>query len=108
MKKIQLAFSLLSGLSFLGFTFKNNKDEAKDYLNIPGPLTFEKMDYNFVWSSHPSENYYKQEYIPKGDNVENFTKMVLIDAIVSDSLKVEDAVTAKVSELETRKKTDAV
>ncbi|RTL59380.1 MAG: hypothetical protein EKK37_12680 [Sphingobacteriales bacterium] len=92
-------FLFLTGLLFFGFTPKNNQDEVKDYLNVPGPLTFDKTDYNLTWSSHPSDIYYMQEYIPKGDNIDKFKNMVLLNVIASDSLKLEAVVALKLAEL---------
>jgi hypothetical protein len=99
MKKIQSTFLLLSGLLLFSFTFKGNKDEVKDYFNMPCPLTLGKTDYNLAWSSHPADNYYMQEYVPKDDKVDNFKNMILLNVIVSDSLKLEDVVAMKLAEL---------
>lgn len=99
MKNLQKTFLSLVGLLLFSFTLKNNKDEVKDYFNIPGPLTFDKTDYNLAWSSHPADNYYMQEYVPKDENVDNFKNMILINVIVSDSLKLEDVVANKLAEL---------
>jgi hypothetical protein len=108
MKKTQLILLLSIGLSFFGFRFKNNKADVKDYLNVPGPLMFDNANYNLAWSSHPNANYYMQEYIPQGDNLDNFNKMVLINLIVSDSIKLDDVVTAKISELTEMQKKNPV
>jgi hypothetical protein len=108
MKTTRLILLLLTGSLFLGFI--NYKDQAatKDYLNIPGPIKFRGITYNLTWSAHPTDNYYKQEYIPVNDTVEHFNKMILIDAIVSDTLSVVDAVRAEAAELDARKATDPV
>jgi hypothetical protein len=99
MKKIRSTLLLLIALSFFCFTFKNNKDDIKDYLNVPGPLLFDNTHYDLAWSSHPSNNYYAQEYIPEGDNIDNFNKMILINVIVSDSLKQDDVVASEIADL---------
>ncbi|MEP6466008.1 MAG: hypothetical protein ABJB05_06865 [Parafilimonas sp.] len=107
MKKSQSILVLLTGLLFFGFTFKD-KDEIKDYLNVPGPLTFDNTNYNLAWSSHSADNYYIQEYIPQGDNLDSFNKMVLINVIISDSIKLNEVVAAKISELTEMQKKNPV
>ena len=108
MKKAQSTLLLLIGLLFFGFTFKDKEDEVKDYLNVPGPIIFDKTNYNLAWSSHPADNYYIQEYIPQDENIDNFNKMVLINAIVSDSIKLDEFVAAKISELSKMQKENPV
>lgn len=100
MKRIHSIFLLLSVLLLLAFTsFRDNKNEIRDYFNIPGPLSFDKADYNLAWTSHPADNYYVQEYLPQDEKVDNFKNMLLLNVIVSDSLKSEDLVAAKLAEL---------
>jgi hypothetical protein len=108
MKTTQPILLFLIGYLFLGFINYKDPNTTKDYLNIPGPVKFQDITYNLTWSSHPTNNYYKQEYIPAKDTVEHFNKMILIDAIVSDTLSVVDAVRAEVAELDARKATDPV
>jgi len=93
-------------LLFINFAYKPT--ETKDHLNVAGPLAFDGVNYNLAWTSHPADNYYMQEYIPTGDNINTYNTMLLLNAIVSPSLTIKDAVTAKISELDVRKKTDAV
>jgi len=78
-----------------------------NYLNISGPLSFLNTSYNLVWSSHPSATYYKQEYIPTGDNVEKFSKMILMEVLVGDS-KPFDLASAKIAELKKLKETNPI
>jgi hypothetical protein len=61
----------------------------------------------FAWSAHPSPSYYIQEYVPKSEKVERYTKMVVVQALL-DSVKLEQLVARQISLLEARKKTDAV
>jgi hypothetical protein len=107
MKRTFIFFLLFSALFFFGFNFKDKDDQAKDYLNVPGPIKFDNVSYNLAWSANPVENYYKQEYITKGDSLERFNKMVLID-VLEDTLQVKDLVYMKINSLEKRKKEDAV
>jgi hypothetical protein len=81
--------------------------EVINYFNIPTNLTFNYIDYQLAWSSHPNEQYYKQEYVAKEDNIEHFDNMVLIDFVITD-LPVIDVVRTKAAELTKRKKTDEI
>ncbi|HMJ48101.1 MAG TPA: hypothetical protein VK498_12280, partial [Ferruginibacter sp.] len=85
-----MLFLLLPGLFLLSFSFRNKSDEIKDSLNLPGPLTFNKTDYILAWSSHPTSNYYKQEYLPKGDDIDNYKKLIIVDVIISDSINLQN------------------
>jgi hypothetical protein len=78
-----------------------------DYLTVPGPIVFESKSYNLVWSSHPSANFYKQEYLAKGDTITKFKTMVMLD-VMTTNMKVKDIVATKVSELKKMKETNPV
>jgi hypothetical protein len=69
-----------------------------DYLQVPGPLLFEKTAYHLVWTSHPTATIYKQEYIATGDDPARYKTMILLDLLLG-SVPVKDIVEAKVSEL---------
>ena len=49
--------------------------EAIDYLNVGKTLKFGKQKYSLAWSSHPADNYYIQEWLPKGENFDNYSQM---------------------------------
>lgn len=77
-----------------------------DYITVPGPIQFANDNYFLAWSAKPTDNYYKQEYLPKGDSVNHYNKMVLID-VLYDTSKPRDLVYYKLNALAKRKKTDA-
>ena len=85
-------------LLFTPFVFYKSSKEMKDYLGIPGPVSFNNKSYSLSWSSHPAPNFYKHEYIGKGDEVEKFHDMILID-VMTGNLQLKDIVTAKIEEL---------
>jgi hypothetical protein len=91
----------------LGNTNPIHNNQAKDYLDIPGPIKYDKIEYNLAWSAMPEKNYIKQEYIPSGHTTDDFNKMILIEALVTNN-NVEDIVKIKLMELEKRKKVDPV
>jgi hypothetical protein len=80
---------------------------AIDYMHIPGPILFDNETYYLAWSSRPVDNYYKQEYIAKGDSLEHFKRLVLLD-VLEDTVKPADLVYLKIKDLNKRKKTDLV
>lgn len=72
--------------------------KTADYLKVPGPIIFDNQSYSLSWSSHPATNFYKQEYIVKGDNPDRFKTMVLTDVITGES-DLKKVVNAKIAEL---------
>jgi len=86
-------------------SFTNLSDEPTDRIGVPGPLTFNKTVFNLSWTSKPTDNYYIQEYLPKGENPDRFTQMLSIFLLAGDT-KLQDVVQQKIKELDTRKKTD--
>jgi len=94
-------------LFMASFVPGGDQQKVKDYLHIPGPVEFNKIKYDLSWSSHPSATYYKQEYVPAGQTVEKFTKMIMIEAVTGDFV-LQNLVKAKTAELDQRKSADAV
>jgi len=92
---------LLTTLSF-GQTTK-----PIEYLGVGGQLTFDKTSYYLAWTSHPVDNYFKQEYLAKGDTIEKFKKLVLLE-IITGKTKLKDVVATKVSELKKMKASNPV
>ena len=90
-------------VSFIAMKFPG----IMDYLSVGKQLNFNGAKYDLKWSSHPSENYYKQEYLKQGEELGSYHNMILVETI-EGNLKVKDALNTKASELETRKKWDFV
>lgn len=105
MKKISSACLIFSTLFLFSFM---NHTAVKEYLGVPGPLSFDGASYEMAWSSHPSPNYFKQEYVVKGDDVNHFSKMLMVEVLLADNLQPKDLVSQKMAELEQRKKADAM
>jgi hypothetical protein len=80
------------------------QDEA---LGIPGPIVFEETAFELAWTSHPSDTYYKQEYLPAGEAVENYSQMLMID-ILTVGANPESAAADMIAGLEQRKGSDPV
>jgi hypothetical protein len=73
-----------------------------NYLSTPVNLTFNNTVYGLSWTSHPASNYYKQEYIQKGEKSEKFSSMLMIE-LLNSKVNVKDAAANKISELERMK-----
>lgn len=104
MKKIHI--SLIAVLTCLLLS-QSSIAQVKNYYNISDTLTFNDLNYQLSWSSHPNENFYKHEYLLKGEDPNHFNSMALLDFIEGDAT-LEDAVNAQVQILIKRKKSDPI
>jgi hypothetical protein len=87
--------------------FAQSSKQVSEYLSVPGPIVFDGKSYNLIWSSHPAANFYKQEYIVKGDNVNKFKSMILMDVITGET-NIKNVVGNKASELQKMKQSNPV
>lgn len=81
--------------------------KVEDYLHLGDKYRFDNKDYKLVWSSHPMDNFYKQEYILSNENVEKYTRMIMIDFLEGD-LTPKDAISNNVNNLENSKKQNPI
>lgn len=79
------------------------QNKITDYLNVPGPIIIGSKVYNLTWSSHPNENYFKQEYLSSNENIEKYNTLVLVE-FVRGNFDIKDVINQKVTELEEMKK----
>ena len=84
-----------------------NSQNVENYLETEKTIKFDNQNYDLVWSSHPNEVYYKQEYLTKEQTVEKFKSMVTIDFLKGE-FKVKDLVNQKIQELEKAKKSNPI
>ncbi|TQD34020.1 hypothetical protein [Haloflavibacter putidus] len=84
-----------------------NSQNVENYLEADKTIKFDNQNYNLVWSSHPNEVYYKQEYLTKEQTLEKFKSMVTIDFLKGE-FKVKDLVNQKIQELENAKKSNPI
>ena len=63
----------------------------EDALGVPGPIQFEGVDFDLVWTSHPTDVYYKQEYVPSGQDVEAYGQMFMLDVLLDGTTPLEAA-----------------
>ena len=98
--------TVLLGLLLTTFAF-GQTTKPTEYLGVAGQLTFDKTSYNLAWTSHPTDNYYKQEYLAKGDTIEKFKKLILLE-IITGKTKLKDVVATKIAELKKMKAANPV
>lgn len=101
--KIKILILLLT----IPLFYVNAQNTVNDYLNISGPIKLNQKEYKLIWSSHPNENYFKQEYISSNENINRYNSMVLIDFVKGD-FNIKDVVDQKVAELQEMKKNNPV
>ena len=100
-------FLFLTAMILSFASYGQSKKTVIDYLSLPGPIVFDSKSYNLSWTSHPSENYYKQEYILSGDDVVKFKTMIMVEVVTGD-IKIKDAVAAKIAELKKMKESNPI
>ncbi len=88
-----------------GHAAGTNSGGAVDHLSVPGPIAFGGESYQLSWTSHPTPDYYLQEYLAPGQTSERFQRMVLINAFYGD-IDAKAAAAAKINDLNKRKATD--
>ena len=59
------------------------------------------------WSSHPSNEYYKQEYLRENDKLPKYEKMLMVEAVKGDIPAINVA-NGKINELENWKKSNPI
>ena len=98
--------TVLLGLLLTTFAY-GQTTKPTEYLGVAGQISFDKTSYNLAWTSHPTDNYYKQEYLAKGDTIEKFKKLILLE-IITGKTKLKDVVATKIAELKKMKAANPV
>jgi hypothetical protein len=99
-------FILLTALVMSTVVFGQTKP-VTDYLSVPGPVMFDSKSFILNWSSHPAADFYKQEYLVKGDIAGKYKTMILIDVLTGQQ-DLKSIVSAKVTELKKMKEENPV
>ncbi|MCD9030591.1 hypothetical protein LDO32_02435 [Luteimonas sp. Y-2-2-4F] len=81
-------------------------EPPRDYLALPGPYSVGTEAFHLAWSSHPQPGYYKHEYLPRGQSLERFERMLIVETLASAAPR--DVALAKARELDARQATDPV
>ena len=101
MKRRLVLFLMLMAQFFMA------QKKVEDYLHLGDKYRFDSKDYKLVWSSHPASNFHKQEYILPNENVEKYTRMIMID-FLEGNLTPKDAISNNVNNLENSKKQNPI
>lgn len=80
---------------------------ATEYFNVGNPIKYCGTEFWLTWSTNPQEDYFIQEYLPKGENLDHYNQMFTVSVNFGDITDL-DAIQAKVDELEQRKQFDPV
>ena len=73
MKSIKRFFTI-AFFSLLFISTANAQSEPTEYLSVGKKIEFNGEDYELKWSSHPSNEYYKQEYLRENDKLPKYEK----------------------------------
>ncbi|MBD5287112.1 MAG: hypothetical protein HDS27_06255 [Bacteroides sp.] len=97
---LSLTISFLCCLSALAF-------DPVEYFNAGNPIKYCGTKYYLAWTANPVDNYYVQEYLPKGESLEHYNQMFSVSVTFCEELPLE-SVNAKIYELDQRKQTDPI
>jgi hypothetical protein len=107
MKKLFLIFIFPVILLSPTLAFGQKNKAPIDYLSVSGPIVFEKQSYYLSWTSHPTANFYKHEYLPQSEAASRYNTMILLDVLTGNQ-NIKDVVASKTSELKKMKETNPV
>ena len=93
--------------SLLFISTVRSQSETKEYLSVGKKIEFNGETFELKWSSHPSDVYYKQEYLRKDDKLPKYEKMIMVEAVKGD-IPAINAATGKINELENWKKNNPI
>lgn len=99
--------TLVVGLLLTTASFGQTTETVTDYLGLAKPILFDEGSYNLAWSAHPTDNYYKQEYLAQGDTLDRFKRLIIVDVLVGN-MKLEDVVASMVDRLNKLKASNPV
>ncbi|KQN72795.1 hypothetical protein [Devosia sp. Leaf64] len=79
----------------------------EDAVGVPGPVVYDGTSFELAWTTHPTETFYKQEYVPEGQTVERYDEMFMVD-VLTEGPTPDAAAQSIVESLGERKGTDPV
>jgi tetratricopeptide (TPR) repeat protein len=87
-------------------TIESTNIFAQDRIGIPGPLIFDKINYNFNQSIKTNEATYVQQYLPENETSDNFNQMLICKVLITD-LTAQKVAEIKMKQLGKIRKTDS-
>lgn len=78
----------------------------ENWSGVPATLRYGNTNYQLAWSSNPSNGYYKYEYLPRGQKLESFKDMMIVEILYG--VKPEQAAGFQISQLEGLKGKDPI
>jgi hypothetical protein len=100
-------FMLIGVIAGMSFFSAAGQSPVSDFLSVPGPVQFNNNSYSLSWSAHPAADFFKQEYIPRGENPDSYKTMLLLDAVTGKK-DIKTVLAAKVAELRKMKATNPI
>lgn len=99
---------LLSGILLqFNFLYAQQDKPVIDFFHLGNLITFREKQFHLAWTSHPAVNFYKQEYIPKGEVINRFKNMIIIDLVIGNQ-NIRDVVAAKIAEIKALRESNPV
>lgn len=108
-KRVSSRYSVLVALVFCAIfsSLSLAAEPVVERLGVPGPIRFGQTEFELAWSSNPSPELFKQEYLPAGQNAERYQSMLMLDVRPTGANAAQMAA-GMVEQLNARKATDPV
>lgn len=90
-------------LAFIGVA---SAKQVENWSGVPETLRYGNTNYQLAWSANPSNGYYKYEYLPRGQKLESFQDMMIVEILYG--VKPEQAAGFQISQLEGLKGKDPI
>lgn len=76
-----------------------------DLISVPGPIDLDGTEFLLSWSKQPSKTLYRQQFLPRDEQIENFTQL-LDFSFFNKEIDIELAVRQKVESIQNRAEKD--
>ncbi|KIA85952.1 hypothetical protein [Kaistella jeonii] len=94
---------LLLFIASLGFI--KAQENVVDLISVPGPIDLDGTEFLLSWSKQPSKTLYRQQFLPRDEQIENFTQL-LDFSFFNKEIDIELAVRQKVESIQSRAEKD--
>ena len=90
---------------FMVFSVSIFSQEAEDLLSIPGPVNFEGTEFFLKRSNQPSKVIVVQDYLPRDQDLSNFTEMLSFYYFTKE-IAADEAAKQKIQEVQRKMEKD--